>query len=194
MLRCVGTIGGALLGVWLVGTYTSSPVVFLLLIFIVLGIAIYKFGQYPSSQAPYAYYLVGLTTLSVATYGIQDPSDVWKIGLNRALEILVGSFCSLAVTSIIWPRYAREEFFELSSKALQTAAEVVSLETDSYIQLRDRAGQLEELQKRFEQQVCDASQSAPGRGAGKHSLLWTPRQLQRIRGCADKPFSSRPEP
>ncbi len=154
MLRCVGTIGGALLGVWLVGTYTSSPVIFLLLIFIVLGIAIYKFGQYPSSQAPYAYYLVGLTTLSVATYGIQDPSDVWKIGLNRALEILVGSFCSLAVTSIIWPRYAREEFFELSSKALQTAAEVVSLETDSYIQLRDRAGQLEELQKRFEQQVA----------------------------------------
>ena len=90
ILRCVGTIGGALLGVWLVGTYASSPVIFLLLISIVLGIAVYKFGQYPTSQAPYAYYLVGLTTLSVSTYGIQDPSDVWKIGLNRALEILVG--------------------------------------------------------------------------------------------------------
>ena len=153
MLRCVGTIGGALLGVWLVGTYASSPVLFLLLIFIILGIAVYKFGQYPGSQAPYAYYLVGLTTLSVATYGIQDPSDVWRIGLNRALEILVGSFSSLAVTSIIWPRYAREEFFELSCKALETAAEVVSLETASYIQLRDRSGQLEQLQKRFEQQV-----------------------------------------
>ena len=153
LLRCVGTIGGALLGVWLVGTYTSSPVVFLLLIFIILGIAVYKFGQYPSSQAPYAYYLVGLTTLSVATYGIQDPSDVWRIGLNRALEILVGSFSSLALTSIIWPRHAREEFFELSCKALETAAEVVSLETASYIQLRDRSGQLEQLRKRFEQQV-----------------------------------------
>ena len=108
ILRCVGTIVGALLGIWLVGTYTSSPVLFLIFIFIVLGIAVYKFGQYPGSLAPYAYYLVGLTTLSVATYGIQDPSDVWKIGLNRALEILVGSFCSLAVTSIIWPRHARE--------------------------------------------------------------------------------------
>ena len=140
-------------GVWLVGTYASSPVFFLILIFIILGIAVYKFGQYPASQAPYAYYLVGLTTLSVATYGIQDPSDVWKIGLNRALEILVGSFSSLVVTSIIWPRYAREEFFELSGKALETAAEVVSLETASYIQLRDRSGQLEQLQKRFEQQI-----------------------------------------
>jgi uncharacterized membrane protein YccC len=153
MLRCVGTIGGALLGVWLVGTYTSSPVLFLLLIFIILGIAVYKFGQYPGSQAPYAYYLVGLTTLSVATYGIQDPSDVWRIGLNRALEILVGSFSSLAVTSVIWPRYAREEFFELSCKALETAAEVVSLETASYIHLRDRSGQLDQLRGRFEQQV-----------------------------------------
>jgi uncharacterized membrane protein YccC len=153
LLRCVGTIGGALLGIWLVGTYASSPVLFLLLIFIILGIAVYKFGQYPGSQAPYAYYLVGLTTLSVATYGIQDPSDVWRIGLNRALEILAGSFSSLAVTSIIWPRHAREEFFELSCKALETAAEVVSLETASYIQHRDRSGQLEQLQNRFEQQV-----------------------------------------
>jgi len=153
MLRCVGTIAGALLGVWLVGTYSSSPVIFLVLISIILGIAVYKFGQYPGSQAPYAYYLVGLTTLSVATYGIQDPSDVWRTGLNRALEILAGSFSSLAVTSLIWPRYAREEFFELGSKALETAAEVVSLETASYIQPQDRSGQLEQLRKRFEQQV-----------------------------------------
>ena len=123
ILRCVGTIAGAFLGVWLVGSYTSKPVIFLLLIFIILGIAVYKFGQYPGSQAPYAYYLVGLTTLSVATYGIQDPSDAWRTGLNRALEILVGSLSSLVVTSIIWPRYAREEFFELGSKALETAAE-----------------------------------------------------------------------
>jgi p-hydroxybenzoic acid efflux pump subunit AaeB len=153
MLRCVGTIAGAFLGVWLVGTYSSSPVIFLVLISIILGIAVYKFGQYPSSQAPYAYYLVGLTTLSVATYGIQDPSDVWRTGLNRALEILVGSLISLVVTSIIWPRYAREEFFELGSKALETAAELVTLETASFIEVRDTSAQLEQLQKRFEQQV-----------------------------------------
>src|ERR1700719_4827593 len=53
ILRCVGTIAGAYLGVWLVGSYTSSPVLFLLFIFIILGFAVYKFGQYPVSQAPY---------------------------------------------------------------------------------------------------------------------------------------------
>jgi p-hydroxybenzoic acid efflux pump subunit AaeB len=153
ILRCVGTIAGAFVGIWLAGDYTSNPVVFLLLISLILGISVYKFGQYPASQAPYAYYLVGLTTLSVVTYGIQDPSDVWSTGLNRALEILVGSLSSLAVTSIIWPRYAREEFFDLGSKALETVAEVVSLETASYIQLGDSSDKMEELQKRFEQQA-----------------------------------------
>jgi uncharacterized membrane protein YccC len=69
------------------------------------------------------------------------------------LEILVGSLSSLLVTSIIWPRYAREEFFELSCKALETVGEVVSLETDSYVQPRDTSGQLEQLQKQFEQQA-----------------------------------------
>jgi uncharacterized membrane protein YccC len=151
--RCVGTIGGAFLGVWLVGTYASTPVLFLLLIFVILGIAVYKFGQFPGSQAPYAYYLVGITTLTVATYGIQDPSQAWSIGLNRALEILVGSFSSLAVTSVIWPRYAREEFFELGRTALATVAEVVSLETVSYIHHGDRTGQLEQLRERFAQQL-----------------------------------------
>jgi uncharacterized membrane protein YccC len=153
ILRCVGTIVGALLGIWLVGTYTSSPVLFLIFIFIVLGIAVYKFGQYPGSQAPYAYYLVGLTTLSVATYGIQDPSDVWKTGLNRALEILAGSLISLVVTSILWPRHAREEFFAIGSQALETAAELVTLETASFFQIQDSTGRLEQLQKRFEQQA-----------------------------------------
>src|SRR5215468_10747843 len=153
MLRCVGTIGGAFIGVWLVGDYTSTPALFLPFFFIIIGIAVYKFGQYPGSQAPYAYYLVGLTTVSVATYGIQDPSDAWQIGLNRALEILVGSLSSLIVTSIIWPRYAREEFFELARKALKTVGEVVSLATDSYMQLRDTSGQLEQLHKQFQQQA-----------------------------------------
>src|SRR5215471_1016243 len=153
MLRSVGTIVGAFIGVWLVGTYASSPVPFLLFAFVILGIAVYKFGQFPGSQAPYAYYLAGITTLTVATYGIQDPSNAWSIGLNRALEILVGSFSSLAVTGIIWPRHAREEFFELGRKALETVAEVVSLETASYVQLRDRSGQLDQLQKQFEQQT-----------------------------------------
>ncbi len=136
----------------------------------------------------------GLTTLSVATYGIQDPSDVWKTGLNRALEILVGSLISLVVTSILWPRHAREEFFAIGSQALETAAEIVTLETASFLQVQDSTGRLEQLQKKFEQQASNAAEFASSRSPGKHALLWTARQLQRIRSFADQSFSSRSAP
>ena len=44
ILRTVGTIAGALVGVWLVGDFTSTPKVFLPVFFLVLGITAYKYG------------------------------------------------------------------------------------------------------------------------------------------------------
>ena len=49
-------------------------------VFIVVAFAGYIFGQFPASQVPYAYFLVGLTTIAVATSGVTDPADVWQIG------------------------------------------------------------------------------------------------------------------
>src|SRR6516165_7197901 len=51
--RVVGTIGGALLGIWLVGDYASTPVIFLAGIFSFVAFTSYKFGQFPASQSPY---------------------------------------------------------------------------------------------------------------------------------------------
>ena len=106
----IGYNRGALIGVWLVGNYASTPAIFLTVLFFVVAVAGYKFGQFPASQVPYAYFLVGVTTIAVVTYGVADPAQVWQIGLNRALEILVGAGSSLLVTTLVWPRYAREEF------------------------------------------------------------------------------------
>jgi uncharacterized membrane protein YccC len=151
ILRVVGTIGGALLGIWLVGDYTSTPAIFLPVVFFVVACAGYKFGQFPASQVPYAYFLVGLTMISVATYGVTDPADVWQIGLNRALEILVGAISSLLVTTVVWPRYAREEFLEVGRAALKTASQLVSIETEAY--LHGTEAQVEQIHKAFGQQL-----------------------------------------
>jgi hypothetical protein len=51
-MRLVGTIGGALLGIWLVGDYVSTPAIFLTLFFIIAAIAGYKFGQVGAHQVP----------------------------------------------------------------------------------------------------------------------------------------------
>ena len=52
--RVIGTVAGAVLGVWVVGTYSTAPTIFLPIVFVVIAIATYKFGQFPASQTPYA--------------------------------------------------------------------------------------------------------------------------------------------
>ena len=151
ILRVVGTIVGALLGIWLVGDYTSTPVIFLTVVFFVVAFCSYKFGQFPASQVPYAYFLVGLTMISVATYGVDAPAQVWQTGLNRTLEILVGVISSLLVTTLVWPRYAREEFLEAGRAALRTASQLVSMDTEAYV--HGTEAQVERIHQAFGQQL-----------------------------------------
>ncbi|MGA8655146.1 MAG: FUSC family protein [Chthoniobacterales bacterium] len=153
ILRVVGTIGGALLGIWLVGDYTSTPVIFLTVLFFVVAFCSYKFGQFPASQVPYAYFLVALTMVSVATYGVDAPAQVWQTGLNRTLEILVGATSSLLVTTVLWPRYAREEFLEAGRAALKRASQLVSTETEAYLHGKEASAQIEQIHQAFGQQL-----------------------------------------
>ena len=153
IMRVVGTIAGALIGIWLVGDYVSTPAIFLTLFFIVVAFAGYKFGQFPASQAPYAYFLTGLTTIAVATYGVTDPADVWQIGLNRTLEILDGAVSALLVTTLLWPRYAREEFLEAGRAALHTISKLVSMHLDAYVGRNEAPVEVEQIQRAFGEQL-----------------------------------------
>jgi uncharacterized membrane protein YccC len=147
--RVAGTIVGALVGIWLVGDYVSTPAIFLTVFFFVVAFAGYKFGQFPASQVPYAYFLVGLTTLSVATYGVADPAQVWQTGLNRALEIVDGAMSALLVTTLVWPRYAREEFLEAGRAALNTVSKLVSMHMDAYIRRKEVPVGVEQIHQAF---------------------------------------------
>jgi uncharacterized membrane protein YccC len=86
-----------------------------------MAFAGYKFGQVGARQVPYAYFLLGLTVLTVAT----DPEQAWRSGLIRTEEIFVGIICSLFVSTLVWPRYAREEFFEAGRATLKTVSRLV---------------------------------------------------------------------
>jgi uncharacterized membrane protein YccC len=149
IMRVVGTIVGALIGIWLAGNYASTPAIFLPVLFLVVAFAGYKFGKLGASQVPYAYFLVGLTTLTVVTYGVTDPNNVWQIGLNRALEILVGVISSLLVTTLIWPRYAREEFLETARDALKTVRELVLTQTNVSLGRAPGSARVEQIQQAF---------------------------------------------
>ena len=120
IMRVVGTIAGAMVGVWLVGNYTSTPIVFLPVLFVVMAHATYQFGHFGLRQLPYTYFLLGLTTLVIGTDGIAVPDQVWQLGLYRSEEILTGVVSALLVSSILWPRYAREEFVTAAREALRS--------------------------------------------------------------------------
>ncbi|HEY0792982.1 MAG TPA: FUSC family protein [Chthoniobacterales bacterium] len=133
LMRAIGTVAGALLGVWAVGNFASAPLVFLFWVFIVVVIATYKFGQLASASAPYAYFLTGMTLVSVSTYGLPDPNQVWRVALLRTLETLVGVVSATFVTSVIWPRHAREAFVQEIDAALKTVRSLLSTEVHAYL-------------------------------------------------------------
>ncbi|HZC36917.1 MAG TPA: FUSC family protein, partial [Chthoniobacterales bacterium] len=153
IMRVIGTIAGGILGVWLVGDYTSTPEIFLPVLFLVVALASYKFGQFGARQVPYAYFLLGLTTLTVATNGLTDPAHAWQIGLDRTEEILVGIMSSLLVTTLVWPRYAREEFLDAGRAALKTASQLFSGYAQTYTYRASSPAETERLQDAFGQQL-----------------------------------------
>jgi uncharacterized membrane protein YccC len=153
VMRITGTIAGAIIGVWLVGDYASTPAIFLPLLFLVMAISSYKFGQVGARQVPYAYFLVGLTTLTVVTNGLPVPDQAWYIGLTRTEEILVGAMSALVVMTLLWPRYAREEFMEASRAALTTINDFVSLETAAYAEGKKGPERIGEIRAEFSQRL-----------------------------------------
>src|ERR1700741_12652 len=153
IMRAVGTIVGALVGIWLVGDYTSTPEIILPVLFLVMALAGYKFGQVGASQVPFAYYLLGLTTLTIAANGVTDPAQAWQIGLDRTEEILVGSMSSLLVMSVLWPRYAREEFLEAGRAALKTVSQLVAAHVQASIDPATVHSETKEIHYAFDQQL-----------------------------------------
>lgn len=147
--QVAGTIAGALVGIWLVGDYASTPAIFLTLFFFVLAFSAYKFGQAPASPVSLGYYLVGFTTIAVTTYGLADPAHVWQSGLSRVLEILDGAMSSLLVTTLLWPRSGREEFEEAGRAALKTLSNVFSMHMNTYLQRQTAPADVEQIHRAF---------------------------------------------
>ena len=86
------------------------------------------------------------------------PDQLWQTCLNRALENMVGAFAALIVTTVVWPRYAREEFFAAGQAALETAGKLLTLETDAYVHQREGPAGLDQIRDRLKRKPA-ASQA-----------------------------------
>ena len=147
--QIAGTIAGALVGIWLVGDYASTPAVFLTLFFFVLALSAYKFGQAQASPVALGYYLVGFTTIAVTTYGLADPGQVWQAGISRVLEILDGAMSSLLVTTVLWPRSGRAEFEQAARAALNALSNLFSVHMNAFLGRQKAPADVERIHRAF---------------------------------------------
>jgi hypothetical protein len=46
-----------------------------------MAFAGHRFGQVGARQVPYAYFLLELTVLTIATDGVTDPEQAWRSGV-----------------------------------------------------------------------------------------------------------------
>src|SRR5262245_59175625 len=152
--RVLGTIAGAILGVWLVGNYTSTPTIFLPVLFGVMAFATYKFGQIGPRQAPYSYFVLGVTTLVIATDGIAAPDKAWQLGLYRSEAILVGVISALLVSSILWPRYARSEFITSARQVLRSVNSLLSTQTNTDARAEITNAALSQIRQTFAERLA----------------------------------------
>ena len=116
VMRIVGTVAGGVIGYLLTAGLEQQPVLYLLLVGSVVGFGTAMFGY---TKYPYAFFLCALTTMVVASNGMNDPAFSWQPALWRIVEVCVGVISAVLVTSLIWPRYARKEFLEKMRLALE---------------------------------------------------------------------------
>jgi uncharacterized membrane protein YccC len=116
VMRVIGTIAGGVIGYLLTAGLEQQPVLYLLLVGSVVGFGTAMFGY---TKYPYAFLLCALTTMVVASNGMNNPAFSWQPALWRIVEVCVGVIVAVLVSSLLWPRYARKEFMEKMQLALE---------------------------------------------------------------------------
>jgi uncharacterized membrane protein YccC len=134
LLRAIGTVIGALVGIWLVGNHANEPIFMMGGCFVIAAVGTMMFG---GNLYPYAFYLTVLTMLVVVNSTMKNPSAAWDTGVARTEEICVGIVASMIVTGVLWPRYARVEYRRSIRSALRDIGRIaierirLLLETDT---------------------------------------------------------------
>ncbi len=107
IFRIIGTVVGAVLGYVVTASFEQQPLVYLSIVGVVVAFCTAMFGQ---SRYPYAFLLCGMTLTVVASNGLGNPDFSWQYALWRIEEVTLGILVAIVVQSLLWPRYAREEF------------------------------------------------------------------------------------
>lgn len=143
VLRLIGTLVGAVLGVMLL-QLVQQPVPFLLLLSVVITSTAY-FGA--GSVAPYAFAMLGITAIIVAMSGFLDPTLGVSIAVQRSAEVALGIAIALFVTIVVWPIRATEELPRRLAATVRTCAQLFGAVTDALLGGRAVGANLQRLER-----------------------------------------------
>ncbi|HVE15871.1 MAG TPA: FUSC family protein, partial [Chthoniobacterales bacterium] len=144
VLRAIGTLTGALIGIWLIGSHGSEPIFVMIVCFLVAAAGTTMFG---GNRYPYAFFLAALTMLVVVNNTMTDPSQAWDVGVARTEEICVGIVASMIVTSVLWPRYARDEYRRNFRSALRDVGRIALERSRVLLESDDSGGRESDIRK-----------------------------------------------
>lgn len=107
ILRIIGTVIGGLAGYLLTAAFEQDPLIYFSLLGLLVAFATAMFGQ---ARYPYAFLLCAMTAVVVCSNGIAKPENSWLFMIWRIQEVVIGILSVLLVQSLLWPRYAADEF------------------------------------------------------------------------------------
>lgn len=103
--RMVGTIGGALFGVFCVALFAQAGPLFILAMAAWLGVCAYG-ATLARNYSSYGFSLAALTAPLIAFESVAAPGQVWILAVDRATEVSLGIVCAGLVHAIVLPRFA----------------------------------------------------------------------------------------
>ena len=130
LLRMVGALAGAVIGYLITGSLQQNPVLFLVAMG---GLVAFTTAMFGGTLAPYGFRQTGYTATLVAAQGLLNPDFSWRVGMARCEEIWLGIAVTTVVTTVLWPRYAREEFQAGMRRTLSALGKQFAFRSTSFL-------------------------------------------------------------
>jgi len=105
MLRIIGTIAGAFLGLSIAGMVANSFILYLICCFLIIAVAVY---YYSLSSYAYAYLLGALCAFLVISQIAFNPQNAFFVAIWRPVEIAIGVLVSAVCAYAIFPNHLKD--------------------------------------------------------------------------------------